>query len=757
MKTNNLHLKSIIAFSRKKRFINRAEVKTAQILFISTFPPRECGIATYTADLITAIRKHFEQNFTAEICALENDKAEFDYEDEPLYVLNTDKPESYSLNLKEINANKSVKLIVIQHEFGLFKNTESQLIEFIANLATPVILVFHTVLPNPDAMLFKKVRDLADTAQYIIVMTCSAVKILSDEYGIKKEKIQVIPHGTHLPLEIDNELLKQKLHLTNREILTTFGLISESKCIETTIEALPRVVEKFPNVLFLLLGKTHPEVYRQGGEKYRDSLKKRISELQVARNVRMIDSYLPLDLLQTYLQLTDIYLFTSKDASQAVSGTFSYALAAGCPVISTPMPHAVELLDEENGVIVPFNDSKMLASEIIKLLGDHDLRQRISLNVIHKITKTNWRNSAIAHVDLFQKLTKNALQFRYKIPPIELKHIFKLTDKFGMIQFSNLSTPDLSTGYTLDDNARALIALSEVHIHGLQKKLIDLLEIYLNFIAYCQQPDGSFLNYVDVTGKFTDQNYRENLEDSNGRALWALGTVISKKQFIPERLINLALTLFDNGINNVKHIHSTRAMAFIIKALVADGRQENSELVKLFSHRLVQMYLHEKTSNWNWFESYLTYANSLLPEALLQAALFTDNATFKEIACESFEFILSRVFFDGKLKVISNKGWQFKGHAEKAVTGGEQPIDVAYTILALEKFHSAFRDKRFKVLSINAFYWFLGANHLKQAVYQEETGGCCDGIEETNVNLNQGAESTLSYLLARLAISRILH
>jgi hypothetical protein len=270
------------------------------------------------------------------------------------------------------------------------------------------------------------------------------------------------------------------------------------------------------------------------------------------------------------------------------------------------------------------------------------------------------------------------------------------------------------------------------------------------------QPDGKFLNYVNEQKEFTKQNYNENLEDSNGRAIWALGYTSSLKQILPINLINEANHLIQRAIPNVEKIHSTRAMAFIIKGLHYQCNIENTYLIEIFANRLVQMYKHEKTTDWLWFETYLTYGNSLLPEAMLCAYLSTYNDLYKKIAKESFDFLLSKTFVNGKIKVISNKGWHIKNNTKETPIGGEQPIDVAYTIMALEKFYNTFGKETYKQKAINAFNWFLGENHLHQIVYNPCTGGCYDGVEEFNVNLNQGAESTVSYLMARLAIERII-
>jgi hypothetical protein len=390
-------------------------------------------------------------------------------------------------------------------------------------------------------------------------------------------------------------------------------------------------------------------------------------------------------------------------------------------------------------------------------LDNEKLRAEISSNSFHKMASTAWQNSAIVHAMLFQKLTSKALQLNYKVPPINLAHIKKMTTDFGMIQFAKISNPDIHSGYTLDDNARVLIAICQHYELYRNEKDLGLIDTYLQVLKYCIQPNGRFLNYVNEQKTFTLQNHRENLEDSAGRAIWALGYTCSLKEILPVNLINEAEHLIQRTITHLESIHSTRAMAFIIKGLHYQNKMDHMYLLEIFANRLVQMYKHEKTTEWFWFEDYLTYGNSVLPEAMLCAYLSTDIDEYKRIAKESFGFLLSKIFVDGKIKVISNKGWHIKNNKNETQIGGEQPIDVAYTIMTLEKFYLLFNKVEYKQKAISAFNWFLGENHLHQIVYNPCTGGCYDGVEEYNVNLNQGAESTISYLMARLGIDRILN
>lgn len=740
--------------SKQKRLIGQKS-KIPEALFITSFPPRECGIATYSQDLINALNNQFGNSLNCSICALESANEQHVYKQQPKYILNTDQRNAFAKMAFNINRDVNIKLVVIQHEFGFFAKKEDDFKLLFKTISKPIVFVFHTVLPNPNETLKIKVSEMAANASSLIVMTNNAANILKTQYAIPENKISVIPHGTHLVQTLEVKKLKKHYQLSNRKVLSTFGLLGLSKSIETTLSALPSVIKNHPEVLFLVLGKTHPALVKQEGERYREMLEAKIKELKLENHVRFVNEYLPLPTLLEYLQLTDIYLFTSKDPNQAVSGTFSYAVSSGCPVISTPIPHAKEVLSHINGIIFDFENVKQLSSAINSLLDNKKLRSDISLNSFHKMASTAWQNSAITHALLFEKLTADAIHLSYKIPPINLSHIKKMTTDFGIIQFAKIAAPDLHSGYALDDNARALIAICNHYKLFQNESDLSLVNTYLHFIRYCLQSNARFLNYVNDQKQFTQQNFIENLEDSNGRAIWALGFVISLKKTLPPYISIEAEILLQNALFHVDKIHSTRAMAFVIKGLYYQNKQENLALLTTLANRLVQMYKHERTKDWFWFESYLTYGNSLLPEAMLCAYLSANNKEFKTIAIESFDFLLSKIFVDGKIKVISNKGWHIKDRISEAVVGGEQPIDVAYTVLALEHFYSVFKDKKYLQKAKTAFNWFLGDNHLYQIVYNPITGGCYDGIEEHNVNLNQGAESSLSYLMARLAMERI--
>lgn len=727
-----------------------------EVLFITSYPPRECGIATYSQDLIKSLNNKYNKSFSIKVCALESEKTNYIYPKEVKYTLKTSESESYTLLSSQINEDKNIKIVLIQHEFGFYDSQKDAFVQFLYTIIKPIIIVFHTVLPNPDEAFKTNVNNIINVCSSVIVMTHTSAKILEKEYNVPIQKISVIVHGTHLVPHLNKTYLKLKYGLVGKKVLTTFGLLSSGKSIETTLDALPVIVKQCPEVVFLVIGKTHPEVKKNDGEKYREMLEQKVEQYKLQNNVIFINKYMALEELLEYLQLTDIYLFTTNDPNQAVSGTFAYAMSCACPIISTPIPHAKELLTAETGIIFDFCNSQQLADSVLLLLKDEPLRKNISSNTLQKIASTAWENSAVEHAMLFNKINNESITLQYNLPEINLNHIKLMTTDIGIIQFAKINQPDITSGYTLDDNARALIAFCMNYKLTKEKYLLEYIYKYLEFIKLCLQPDGKFLNYVDNDKKFTSQNEITNLEDSNGRAIWALGYLLSLKYLLPKNIVLEAETMLEKSLQHIETIHSTRAMAFIIKGLYYYNQScktpKYTELVKTLANRIVQMYKHESTEKWEWFESYLTYANSVLPEAMLYSWMLLGDKIYKEIAVSSFDFLLSLTFNENGIEVISNKNWMKKG--EVAESFGEQPIDVAYTIMTLSKFYDfLLNEEYYKKMEI-AFNWFLGSNRLHQIIYNPCTGGCYDGLEEYQVNLNQGAESSISYLMARLTVGK---
>lgn len=728
-----------------------------EILFITSYPNRECGIATYSQDLIHAIQAKFGDSYALKVCALEGTAKEYNYPEEVKYVLQTADLMRYYAMAQKINEDKKIRLVVVQHEFGLFGGEYGDYyLKLLSLINKPVITNFHTVLPNPDDKRKADMKTISDLSSSVIVMTETSSEILQNDYGVPKEKIEVIHHGTHL-IKGAIQDKADKYSFGDRYVFSTFGLLNSGKCIETALDALPAIINKFPNVLYLVIGKTHPNVKAEEGEKYRNFLEGKVIQLGLQGHVKFVDKYLGLDELLAYLQRTNIYLFTSKDPFQAVSGTFSYAMASGCPIISTPIPHATEMLKDGAGLIVDFHNPEQLAQAVIRLLYDPILMEQMKLNGLHKIAPTAWENSAIAHIELIQKhIKQEKKKLRYHLPEISLEHIKRLTTDTGMIQFSKIAVPDPESGFTLDDNARALIAVAKHYQMTGDDADLRLINTYLDFIIFCQQDDGSFMNYVDQEGNYFDKNRDENLEDSNGRAIWALGEFCSYDCLFSYNNLKRAEMALEKALPNIPNLTSPRAMAFAIKGLYHFNIKNNDtsiqNLITALADNLVSKFRGVSDSKWRWFEDYMTYANSVLSEAMLYAYLATGNSLFEKTAVMSFDFLLSVIYKNKQIKVISNQGWHKKGKV--AHKFGEQPIDVAYTIMTLGLFYDTFGDVTYLKKLRNAFDWFLGKNHLNKIIYNPCTGGCYDGLEEHHVNLNQGAESTVSYLMARLQIEK---
>ena len=509
----------------------------------------------------------------------------------------------------------------------------------------------------------------------------------------------------------------------------------------------------------MVIGKTHPEIIKREGEKYRNMLEDFVIEYHLENNVIFINEYLDLKQLLEYLTLSDIYLLSSKDPNQAVSGTFVYAMSCGCAVISTPIPHSVEVLNDSLGILLDeFVNPEAFRKAIMKLIQNKEERVAMGKNAYIVTHATTWENIAIQYGLLFGKLSNKSEDLRFNLPSLKMDHIKKLTTDFGILQFSNFSQPDTSSGYTLDDNARALINMVMHFAKYKELEALKLAKIYLSFMEGMQRSDGRFDNYKNFEQQLTDQNAKVNLDDANGRAIWSLGVVIAHKEILPLELVQSAEKCWKKAIETITKITSPRAIAYVIKGLYSYYSVCKSENIKQltgqFANKLLYHYEINSGDKWYWYEDYMTYANNVLPEAMLYSFLITGNQRYKEIALISFDFLLSQYFMKGKLRVISNRGW-FKKKNQKAFFG-EQPIEVANTIIALDLFYEVTGNNKYKDQLRIAFSWFLGNNHLNQIIYNTVNGASYDGLEDKQVNINQGAESTLCFFKAQIIMEKYL-
>src|SRR5680860_1100932 len=600
------------------------------IVFLTTYPPRECGIATFTSDLLKSFDQQFVLREETKVVAINADVLQsFNYPPKVILQISENKPEDYLDAARKLNEMPYVKLVSIQHEFGIFgSNYGENILVFLKEIKKPVVVTFHTVLPNPLLELKNIVIEIASLVDRINVMTNTSKELLMQVYGLTEEKIRIIPHGIHSLSYTTGRSARSLLRLSKKRVISTFGFLSRGKGIEYAIDALPKIVAVHPDVIYLVMGITHPVVLKEVGEEYRNQLIQQAYRLGVQNNVLFYNEYLETSELLKFLQATEIYLSLSQNPDQAVSGTLTYALGAGRPVISTPFAQAKEIITPELGSLIKFNDSEGLANEVIALLGDQERMSNMSKTAYFRTRGMTWPNVALSYMREFTELSPELAKKEKNLPAIKLQHLRKLTDDFGIYQFAILDEPDPKWGYTLDDNARALVVISFYHnMYGRQTEE-RLAEIYLRFLEKAAKTNGGFENYFDKERRVNNsRNLNENLEDSEARALWALATVSVSK--LNENLKKRAMTLLNSQYEFLKNVESPRAVAFHIKALVEWlSLGENEKVTKLiikFADFLLDRFNDNNTNDWQWFEQSMTYSNAVLPEALLLAYKATGN------------------------------------------------------------------------------------------------------------------------------------
>jgi len=721
------------------------------VLYVGTFLPRECGIATFTNDLITSMDKKFNPVLKSEVLAMNDDSSNFySYNDKVSLQIDEKSTSDYIEMAKKVNNRDDIKIVNIQHEFGIFGGAYGEyLLLFLDALKKPVVVTLHTIVPNPDENRKNITKSILEKANAVVVMANGAKRILKEDYSIhdaRNNKIFYIPHGVpQVPFKVKNA--KDKINLKNRTILSTFGLLNSGKGLEYVIESLPAVVKKFPEVIYLIIGQTHPQVRKKEGEAYRDKLTKLVDELGLKDHVKFCNRYMTLKEIVTYLSATDIYISPSLDKNQIVSGTLSYALGCGKAIISTSTAYAKEVLSGNRGILVDFKNSKSIKDSIALLLSDSALKTELEKNAYELGRKMIWPNVAAEYLSVFNKVTNLREDIIKKFPAIKLNHLVSLTDNVGVIHHAKHSIPNRKTGYTLDDNSRALIVAAKHHSIFKSAQSLKLVKVYLSFLHYALNEDGTLHNLLDYERKFID---KIGSEDSFGRALWACGYVVSSK--VHESIKATAKFIFDNAVKSVSKLKFLRAKAYSILGLYYYYKEHKNgdiiEKTRVLADSLIESYQINSSPEWRWFEPNLTYSNSKLPECMFLAYLMTADKKYLEIAKESLDFLSSIVVVNGKLTLIGNKGWYEKGG--KRALYDQQPVDAASMVQTCLIAYKATKKKSYYSNAVLAFNWFLGKNSLNQMMYDEVTGGCFDGLSSDTINLNQGAESTISYLLARL-------
>ncbi len=745
------------------------------IAYVSTFPPRKCGIATFTEDLTRAIDEIFNPAVKTKIVAMNpDDVLGFNYPRKVIFEITEDKEEEYLQVARYIEQSVDIELVNIQHEFGIFGGElGSHVIPFLQALRKPKVITFHTVMPQPDENRLSIVRSLAENVSAIIVMTALSKKILTSEYGISSRKITVIPHGIHPRQYSPGGRAKAALGFSDRVVLSTFGLLGPSKGLEYVIDALPQVVERFPGFVYIYFGATHPVVLRDEGESYRNMLMEKVYQLGLYDHVRFYNRYFPVSELLHFLKATDVYVSPSLEPNQAVSGTLTYAIGMGRPVISTAFANARELITDDVGILVDFRSPQTYADAITRLLEDEELRLQMGKNAYFRTRNMIWPNVALKYFKVFSDHAQNLAEVsgEKSLPRIKLDHMIRLTDDFGIVQHARLTRPDRSSGYTLDDNSRALVAAvaycvrlsSPSSRRAAARQRSDMLRLantYLNFIEFVTGPDGFFANFVDGNRKLNQKlNEEANMEESNARGIYALA-LTSATGRLPRSVRQRASSLLERRLSADAEFESPRAIAFLVKAICLLLERKRTEVGNVNLQQalrdgcdaLVELYEDTCSPDWQWFEKGLAYSNASLPEALLAGYRLTGDERYLTVGRKTLDFLVEKSFVNDVYVPVGEEGWQYRG--SKLRHFDQQPEEVRSMVHTLKTCNRVTREKEYLRLMFRAFGWFLGDNTLNQVVYDRITGGCYDGVGRKSVNLNQGAEATVSYLQARLAFEQ---
>ena len=748
--------------------------KAPAILYVGTFPPRACGIATFTQDLTNAIDKELSPSVKSQVLAVnDNGTSIYNYPKKVRMQVREIEIADYLRLAHEINHNPQIKLVNVQHEYGIYGGEwGNYLIPFLELLRKPVVTTMHTVLPHPTEFMKRVTEEFADRSDGIVVMTKTSARLLEEVYGVDKRKITVIPHGVHHVAFPSKAKAKKKLNLSGRTVFSTFGMLNRDKGIEYAIAALPKIVEKYPDTLYLVLGATHPVVRKQQGEVYRNKLKKLVAKLKLEDHVKFYDKYMDLEELIEFLKATDIYISPTLNPLQAVSGTISYALSCACPIVATANQYATDVINQERGILVRFRNAKDIEKALLELLNDPKRRKEMKKAAYYYSRHMTWQNVALSYFKFFNNFAKIIPRETGKLLPINLDHLQTLTNQFGIIQFAVHTKPDPGSGYCLDDNARSLLAYLMLYREKPLKSYLEVIEKYLKFIKFVQKSSGKFYNFVNYNKSITDKS---DSEDTFGRAIWALGYLVSVDK-LPEALRRQAGLIFRKARRWMKELKSLRAISFTLLGLnyllenynlfaVRDERKAEKEreelltLVRKLANTLVKGYEQQTLKNgkgkkkWPWFEDVLTYSNYKLPEALLRAYKQTGDKKYRVVAEETLKFLGKVSFEQGYFSAIGQDGWYHRDG--RRAYFDQQPEDTASAVEALATAFEVTKKKEYAEQAKGAFEWFLGKNHLNQMIYDEQTGGCYDGLGRESINFNQGAESTISYLLARLAVERV--
>lgn len=733
-----------------------------KVICIGNYPPRKCGIATFTENIVKAIQNSSVDqsiNVAVEVIAMNDPDQFYDYPPIVTKIIRQNFKQDY-LDIAEYINDSKADICLLEHEFGIFGgNSGLLLISLLRLLKIPIVTTFHTVLEKPNFHQKEVMKIIATYSSGIIVMSKLAIQFLKEIYQIAPNKIFFVEHGVP---DFESIQLNQSQYSSNwkgKKVMLTFGLIGRSKGIETAIKALPKIIKKHPDFKYVIIGKTHPHVIRHAGEEYRNWLTQLSQELLVQDHIEFINEYVSEEQLVTYLLAADIYVTPYCNKAQITSGTLCYALGGGCAVFSTPYWHAEELLQNGRGILFEFGDYEKLAERIIEVLDDSKKLKILQQNAYEYGKSITWPLTGKAYVAIFNELatTKASheilLKSHYGLVdyPFNPAHLIRMTDDVGMLQHAHGCIPNYQTGYCLDDNARALL-LSLMAYQQYQDPLyIQLVVKYLSFVDHMQNPDGSYNNFMT----FSKEKFEnDQSEDAFGRTVWALGYLV---RFAPnDSLFQLGIELFQKTLNQVQILKHCRGYANSIFGLYHyikrfPDQEKYIQLMAHFANLLCDEFDKYSTNDWHWFETTMTYDNGLLPASLFNAYNVLENERFLIVANKSTLFLEQKCFKQTNLTLIGNRRWLKMNESFEMYA--QQPIDAMAMVILYDSIYSLTHSNESIDKLKRSFQWFLGYNDLNLPLYDIETNGCNDGIEEFSINRNQGAESTIAYHIAWLVAS----
>jgi len=713
-----------------------------RIALLGNHSPRQCGIATFTDDFAQALAQ-VRPNVDVMVVAM-NDGPAYAYPARVQLTIEQDDLDAYEMAADGLNANE-IDVLSVQHEFGIFGGPAgSYLLTLLRRVRAPIVTTLHTVLEQFTAEQLAVIEELTALSAGIVVMSERAVRYLVAQ-GVPRDKIMFIHHGVHV-VDANRESEKANLGLSGRTLIITFGLLSPNKGIETAIRALPDVVRDFPNLTYLVLGATHPNIRAHHGEAYREQLVRLAAELGVAAHVRFDDTFVDRDELTRRLAAADVYLIPYLKQEQITSGTLAYAVGNGKAVVSTPFWHAEELLADERGILVPFHDAAALGAVLRDLLGNPDHRAAMEKRALAFGEQMRWPNVAHRYADLFDatRRVRPRILPPVRLPALTLDHVAAMADSTGVFQHAVVAVPNLSEGYTTDDNARALhlAVLADQDPHAPV-----IVRCTLSFLHHALDPvTGRFRNFMAYDRRWLDEHGGENAQ---ARALRALVAAAHRLNGAHGHTARELLRRSWPALEGLSHPRA-QAIALIALAERASNQSPDPAWVTLadeYARNLLCLLGEVATPSWPWFETYLSYSNAKLPHGLIAYGRVFDHPQAVVTGLSALGWLESQQTApDGAFQPIGSERRYSVGEARPLWDG--QPIEVYATVAANLEAHRATGDVAWLVGARRALEWLLGRNALGVSLHDAETSGCRDGLHRDSLNANEGAESTLALWLS---------